>query len=781
MTRAGRRSGWLVRLARVLAGLCLLLGVAAAVGAWAFFGWVERTIDPELEGLDQFRPPSSVVVLDADGTEIDRFHVERRVWVDLDEMTPAAWQAVVAAEDRRFLDHPGVDVWGIFRALVVNLQAGEVKEGGSTLTQQLVKNLVVGNERSVWRKLREAIMAWRLERRVDKRRILEFYLNYVYLGSGNYGMEAAAQDYFGVSSRELDAGQAALLAGLIPSPTALSPRRNPDRAAERRALVLDAMVAEEFITAEQAAGFNAVPVDPPLRTTTGVTGPGVAYLTAVRREVRRLLGQELPYSMGLQVNTPYDARIQAVAEEALDAAARRVMARQGVQGVERNLDPAEWPDFYDRAEGFARGPDGRELPLEPGACFPALVVERGQPLRASQGSWWLERGDWWRKVRNPDPEEAARSLWEVVEPGDVVSVCLVEDTRVRLDDRPWVRGAAVVLENATGGVVALASGSDTVLEGFNRATQARRQPGSSFKPYVYVTAVEQGATQLDEVNDAPIEFRGAGGAVWRPQNYGRSFRGRVPMRDALAASLNTVAVRLALEVTPRRIAETAQELGIRTPLRTDLTLALGSSEVTVMEHAVAVCGLARMGRTTEPVFLASLRGQDGRALGVAGETLHLVDRDGEPVEVRLPGGPGVQAVPPEAAWQVVDMMMGVVLSGTGREARVKHQDRMGKTGTTSAYVDAWFVGATPSHTVVVWIGTDTRSTLGSGETGGRAALPVWIALANALPAVPDRFRPPDGVALVPWRGRLVGLPRDHMPDDALERSEPPEGPLPAFP
>jgi penicillin-binding protein 1A len=727
-------------------------------------------LDQELEGIDSWRPPTSVRVYDKGGEEIDAFSLVRREWLSIDEVAPAMWQAVVSAEDRRFFDHRGVDLQGIARAAFVNLRAGTIREGGSTLTQQLVKNLVVGAEKSYQRKIREALLAWRLEQKLDKKRILELYLNFIYLGSGNYGVETAAHDYFGVSARDLEPGQAALLAGLIPAPSAYSPRRNADIARKRRGLVLDAMVEEGWIDVIVGQEQKRQPVDPPRREAVERADLGTAYVTTVRREVRRLLGEEVPFQAGLQVHTPFDPELQAVAEEAVRRGTVRVQKRHGHPGRLRRIRHKQIAGFLAEAPGL-EDRDGHVLLPEVGDCFPGVALG-GRVVLAGPFAFRFDLKSWQRWVRNHDYTLPPGPLGITVRYGDVYRVCYAGEDYVTLPDEDWVEAAAAVVENATGNVVALVGGRDVPLEGFVRATQGLRQAGSSFKPYVYAAALESGMTQIDTVLDAPINLGG-----WQPRNSSGGYSGQMPMRSALAFSVNTVAVRLALRAGADRVVELAHAAGIRSRLRRDLTLALGSSEVSVLDQAAGISTFTRMGRAIPPVFVTRLVDYSGNEVGRAGDAVQIPG-----VDLELPGPPGVQVMDPGTAWQILDMMRGVVRFGTGGGAHWPGRDRGGKTGTTSGFADAWFVGFTSTHTITVWVGQDERVTLGKGEAGSRAALPIWREIADAIPHDPDvRLRPPPDVVLIPWMGQWVGISADDVSQARLPWNDAGEAPLPPFP
>lgn len=774
--------------------------VALAIAAVWCWSWFDRnvlsTLPENLAHVQEYRPPSNCVIYDAAGTPVDEFYVERRIWISIKELPEHVWQAFVAAEDRRFFAHRGVDPLGILRAFASNLVRGSVRQGGSTITQQIVKNLLVGNERSYIRKLREAVLALRLERELTKMELLELYVNYVYLGSGNYGVEAAALDYFGKRAAELDAGQAATLAGLVPAPSRYSPHRHPENAIARRQYVLGRMVEEGYVTLGDARRFEKEPVFLPVehRTRPSV---GLAYLTEVRREIRRLFGTTTALTHGFHVYTPLDLDVQANAEDALRKALHAVDERRGRRGAIARLSEAQRAAFLARGSGLrpveaaraeaaekADAGETDEAPAprfekpKPGDCFEALVGKGGLgDLEAATFTFEMEKEERAASIRGPGGE-GRRSLAMAVGPGHVLRVCAVDETTVKLDPDPWAEGAAVVIDNSSGRVRALVGGYRDVLEGFVRATQARRQPGSSFKPFVYATALKSGKTQLDQVYDGPISLPGGNGKIWSPGNYDNKYFGNLPMRNALARSLNTVAVRFTYELGARRVAETARSLGVRSPLRTDLSIALGSSEVTPMDLAVAYATIARMGAPTDPVLIDSIRDASGKLIGVAGGTVVV---GGETLG-KLPGGPLARALPAGVAYELADMMREVVRSGTARRAFKEGSDRAGKTGTTNDFIDAWFVGFDRRHTAAVWVGSDGPESIGPKETGGSTALPAWIQIMDALESSgTERLPVPDEAVLVSIGGSWFGFPRGQVPERYLPQAKVKAEPLARFP
>ncbi|HYC55775.1 MAG TPA: transglycosylase domain-containing protein, partial [Candidatus Binatia bacterium] len=657
--------------------------VVAGAAAWGL-QWLNlnvlSTLPENLTHLQDYRPPSNVVIYDASGNAIDEFYVERRIWVPIKDLPDLVWQAFVAAEDRRFFAHRGVDPAGMMRAFLSNLRSGKT-QGGSTITQQIVKNLIVGNERSYTRKLREAVLALRLERELTKKQLLELYINYVYLGSGNYGVEAAALDYFGKHAAELDAGQAATLAGLVPAPSRYSPHRHPEDAVARRAYVLERMVQEGYITLGDARRFAQAPVVLPVEQQEK-TSVGIAYITEVRREIRRLFGTGTANAHGFHVYTPLDLDVQARAEEAVRNALHALDDRRGRRGVLGRLSEEEAREFLEKAAGLM--PDVvTGVPMQPkaGQCFEALVGKKGlDTMLAGPFTFSMRKEDRNLTVRGRTDESGRRVLSHEARSGDLLRVCAVEEPGiVTLDPKPWGEGAAVVIDNSSGRVRALVGGYKDVLEGFVRATQARRQPGSTFKPFVYATTLKSGRKhQLDNVYDGPISLPGGNGKTWSPGNFDNKYFGNIPMRNALAKSLNTVSVRMTYELGPRRVVETARAMGIRSPLRNDMSIALGSSEVTPMDVALGYAAIARMGAPTEPVLIDSIRDADGKLMGVAGGNVVVEEQ----TLGTLPGGPLPRALPAGVAYELADMMREVVKSGTARKAFKEGYDRAGKTGTT---------------------------------------------------------------------------------------------------
>lgn len=721
-------------------GMVAALLMVAAGAAW-FQRMVLRDL-PDVQGIVDYKPPQATRLLDGRGAEIDVLYVERRFWVPLGSLPSHVPAAFVAAEDQRFWQHGGVDPPGIVRAARANYAAGEVVQGGSTITQQLVKNLLVGDERQFVRKLREAVLARQLEQRLSKDAILELYLNYVFLGAGNYGIDAAAWDYFGVSARHVDVGQAALLAGLVKAPSRGNPRQHPQQARQARADVLARMQALAMIDPTEAERARALPVVvPPAES---VAQGGLSFLTAARREVRARYGAQAA-TAGLTVHTTMDPRVQALAEQGVALAVRGLLNRQGLGGVRGEADLEAWAARPAPSTGV-------------GDCFEARIRKRGA-LDA------LDTGAGPMALRPEERRATLRALGGRVRAdrlpaGTVLGVCALEDGVVALDPRPWAQGAAVVLENSTGRILAVVGGRNVSLDGFDRATQALRQPGSAFKPFVYAAALHAGKSRGDLVDTSYLTVR-TGRRRWSPRDSISG--GFIPLADALAFSSNRAAVRLLQEVGAPRVVRTAQAMGIRSALRPDAALALGASEVTILDMAAGYAAIARGGRTVEPTLIDRVVRPDGTD---------------EPWPRQQPR----QVLPPGVAYELLDMMRGVVERGTGRAARREGLDRAGKTGTTNDAIDTWFVGFTPEHTVAVWVGSDEPVALGRGESGGHTALPGWTHIVDALQgSSEDRFPRPPEMLLIPEGSGAQAYRRGTAPRRVLRLHSLGDEPLPAFP
>jgi penicillin-binding protein 1A len=618
-------------------------GIAAflatlSIGVSAF--WVFTILPgslPSVSALESFEPSHGTKVFDDADELVTEFHVERRIFTPLAQIPKPLTDAIIATEDARFYSHYGIDPFGVLRAIYQNFRHGRIVEGGSTITQQLAKVLFLTPDKSLDRKLKEAVLALELERRYTKDRLLEIYLNQIYFGHGAFGVEAAARTYFGKPVGELTLAESALLAGLPKAPTSYSPFDRPDVAKRRRATVLARMVDVGTLKADEAkrAAATALKLVPPERRRT----TGQYYLEYVQQLLEQQYSADVVFKGGLQVYTTLSPTMQLRAEQAL---------REGLRALETRSARA--------AEKAAAPP----------------VTER--------------------------PE-----------------------------------GALLAIEPQTGYIKAMVGGFDFFKSEFNRAVQARRQPGSAFKPFVYIAALEAGFTPASVVDDSPVEYAvGPRGKPWKPDNYDRKFRGPVTFQRALEESINVAAVKVQERVGIRRTLEVARRLGVESPLSENLSIALGTSDLTLLELTSAYGALANRGSWVPPTAIR-----------------YVLDAQGKLLEENVPEGK--QAMSPELAYVATHMLTGTVERGTGVAARVLGRPVAAKTGTTNDYSNAWFIGFTPQLVTGVWVGHDRPRSLGRDETGSRAAIPIWTAfMASALQGMPAQdFPVPEGVVLVP--------------------------------
>ena len=662
--------------------------------------WRELTADlPPVDQLLSYRPPVATRIFAEDGTLIGEFYVERRYVVPLEAVPAHVRLAFLAAEDADFYSHPGIDPVGIGRAVLTNLLAKQVVQGGSTITQQVVKTLLLTPERSFERKVKEMILAFRLETKLSKDDILYLYLNQIYFGAGAYGIEAAARTFFDKGVEELTLAEAALLAGLPQRPSAYDPQRYPKRSHARKAYVLERMRAERFISEEEyAAASREELVIRPRRPATSIAAPW--YVEHVRRLLEERYGGTAAAQLGLRVYAAVDLEMQRIAEEALRNGLRALDRRQGYRGPQRKLDPRKIDAFLAR-EAATRSPADPLL-------HAVVVGVRATGLEV-RTAW--ERGFVPAAVLSWGQSRLAPTQFAI---GDVIAVrreTIPADgvPRFALDQEPQVQGALVAIDPYTGQVKAMVGGYDFGRSQFNRVVQARRQPGSAIKPFIFAAAIDHGFTPTSVVLDAPISFPGgARGRLWTPRNFGNRYYGPVQLRTALARSLNTVTVRLVDQIGLDTTRDYLQRLGFSRPLPRNLSLALGSAEVSPLELTAAYGVFATLGKRFEPLFITA-----------------VTDRDGTPLEFGHTRPRFERVMSAATAYVLTSMLQSVVERGTGQRAAAVDRPAAGKTGTTNDMHDAWFVGFTPDLIAGVWVGFDADRSLGDNETGGRAAAPIW--------------------------------------------------------
>jgi penicillin-binding protein 1A len=727
-----------LRWLRILAWLGLLglvLGVSAVIGVYSYFN---RSLPEDLTQIHYYRPLRTTEVYAAGGELIGEFFLERREVVPLSRIPDHMLQAIVAAEDQRFFTHPGIDPIGTVRAFVANLSGSGLKQGASGLTQQLARGFFLSPERNYTRKIKEAILSFRIENELTKEQILELYLNHVYLGHGAYGVAAASRAYFGKNIEDISLGEAAILAGLPQAPTRYSPYVSYKSARTRQSYVLGRMVALGFITPRQAEEAIRAPLFIVAKTDTNAQ-QAPYFVAEVRERLIAQLGWDRVYGGGLKVYTTVDLRAQEAAQEAVRAGLvavdrrrgwRGPLARLGELGVKAERERLSASLAHERLGVTAAG-SYRGVVTWLSDKEPALTIAVGSlsfSLDAEDLRWAMKS----RLSSDGESFQPASKVSQAFAIGDVLPVKIksLPGTEtpgvVVLDEEPLVQGALVALEPSTGEVKALVGGYDYEKSEFNRATQGLRQPGSSFKPIIYAAALDAGYTPESIVHDAPISFPLADGQTWTPQNFGDRYYGDIKLRDALAKSLNTVAVRLALEVGIPRVVEYARRFGVTTPLPNDVSVALGSGEVTVLEMAAAYAVFPRMGRRVEPVFIRRIEDDQGAVIWSQ-------PAPAPPPRVD-PFAPAradpEQAISPATAYLMIDMMKGVIDHGTATKAKLLGRPAAGKTGTTNASRNVWFNGYTPDLVCTVWVGYDDNRPLGK-ETGGSGAVPIWMAFMQA--------------------------------------------------
>ena len=674
------------------------VGLLAGVVAAAIL-YMELTADlPPVDQLLSYRPPMATRVYADDGKQIAEFYVERRYLVDFDRIPRHVKQAFLAAEDADFYTHHGVDPVSIARAVWANFRAGGVVQGASTITQQLVKILLLTPERRLERKLKEAILAVRLEATLDKSQIFHMYLNEIYFGAGAYGVQAAALTYFERNVEDLTIAQAALLAGLPQKPSTYNPRRNLSSAMRRQRYVLRRMVEEGFIDAESfgRASSEDIVIAPP-RPTGYATAPW--YVEHVRRNLEQRYGGRTAAQLGLHVHTAINIEMQQLAQEAVREGLRQLDQRQGFRGAIKRLQPEEIDAFLD-AERKAGHPVGG-----PRRAVVTRTSPAGLDLRMASAAGQIAAADLRWGGRRLD--------WRRFQPGDVLLISPAPDTpdgkRFLLDQEPQAQGALVAIDPYTGSVKAMVGGYDFGRSHFNRAVQAHRQPGSAFKPLIYAAALDRGYTAASIVLDAPVSFVGHAGEIWSPKNYKNRYFGPTPLRMALARSLNTVSVRLADAVGPAYVSRYVSRFGFEKPFPRNLSLALGTTEVTLLELVRAYGVFATLGKLFDPLFITK-----------------VLDDTGHPIRFGRTRPRFERVMEQSTAYVMTSMLTTVVEQGSGRRARSLGRPLAGKTGTTNDSRDAWFIGFSPDLLVGVWVGFDSNRALGKNETGSRAALPIWI-------------------------------------------------------
>lgn len=723
---------------KILLILTLVLGAGGIVASAGLYWYFSRDL-PSIQSLREYRPSLVTRIFGENQQLLGRYFIERRVVVSIDKIPEHLLQAIIAVEDSRFYQHMGVDPIGIIRALVANLGSLRIRQGASTITQQLARSLFLTSERSYARKFREALLALKMERLLTKSEILELYLNQIYFGHGTYGVQAAAKIYFDKDISELSLAEAAYMAGVPRAPTDYSPYNHPERAKQRQGVVLGRMKSEGIITEEKLREVYGEDLYfRPLEKTEKVAPYFMEY---IRQYLSKRYGDTMVYKGGLTVYTTLNLDMQRVARTAVETELRRLDKRQGYRGpisvkteeeIARDREAIVGAmalseiEIGDRKEGIV-----------------TEVTEKGATVIVGGHAGWISLRDMdWarRRVTGPDllkdfVENKKAGPEDILKVGDVILVQVKRRNKEKrtavlaLDQEPLVEGALLALDPRTGAIKAMVGGYDFKRSEFNRAVSARRQTGSTFKPFIYATAIDRGYSPASIVVDAPIVYTDSKtNRVWKPRNYASKFYGPVNLRDALTFSRNLATVRLLQEIKIRNVIDFSRRLGIKSPLPRDLSLALGSASLTLLEVTQAFGVFANEGIRAEPVAILSVVGQDG-----------IILEEHESI--------AQEAISRDTAYIVTNMMEDVIQRGTGRRAKSIGRALAGKTGTTNDYTDAWFVGFSPNLAVGAWVGFDQVRSLGNRESGSRAALPIWISfMKEALEMIPTlNFKIPENI------------------------------------
>jgi penicillin-binding protein 1A len=680
-----------------------LVVLAAVTGSLAGLTLVYSTNLPQIEDLEHYRPSTITDLYDRNGQVIGSFSLEHREVVGYDGFAPVLREAVISIEDKNFDSHWGINVFRVAGAAWHDIRTHGRGQGASTLTMQLARNLFLSSDRTAMRKIQEAYLAIQIERAFTKQQIFTLYANQIYLGSGNYGFEAASEYFFSKHAKDLTLTEAALLAGLPKGPVAFSPVLNPERALRRRNLVLSEMESDAVITHAQANAARTAPLGLHIAAPEGSVAPW--FQEEVRRELDKHFGSEEVHEAGLRVDTTLDLKLQETANRAVLDGVAAYERRRGWTGKLDNilargatLDDYRHPDW-----AVESGPDdyvhalvthARPLEIDARIGFPG---EPGSEIVLLPADWQ------WTGIRSGEA---------LVKPGDIIYVRLSADAeqgvrRATLEQDSGAQGALLAIDNTSGNVLAMVGGRDYALSVFNRATQAERQVGSSFKPYVYTTAIEDGVKPTDIIVDGPVRF-----GEYVPHNYENDFKGPMTIAAAFAESRNIPALKLAARAGIRNVIDTAHRFGVTSNIPPYLPIALGAVEITLEEQVASYSVFPNDGVRVAPHLIGKVSNADGITLW----------QDAPAVK---------QVIDQQTARTMMILLRDVTDHGTGAAAAQLNHPLGGKTGTTSDFTDAWFLGFSPSVTCGVWVGYDSRESLGKRETGAAAALPIWINFMRA--------------------------------------------------
>jgi len=719
--------------------ILFIILLIASTGIALWYLWSSNL--PYIGALKNYNPPIITKVFADDGQIIGKFSDEKRILVPLDEIPTHTVNTFIAAEDARFFRHKGIDFLGIVRALIKNIRARRIEQGGSTITQQVTKSLLLKNPaRTYKRKVREALLSLQIEKEFSKMRILYLYLNQIYMGHGLYGIEAASEVYFGKNAKELNTAESALLAGLAQAPSRDDPIKHFNRAKLRQKYVLERMKDEGFINDKQfKEALNTKLEILPEKEQYHKKAP--YFLEHIRQRIEKKYGLHLLYKGGLKIYTTVNLKMQEAAKKAIKKGLYELDKREGFRSPTRRfIFPGEDILNEQKSERLVKNP------LEIGTVTEGTVIkvdsinkETLVQIGDKKGILPLSNMKWARMI-DPDKayyESKLRDPADVLTPGDIITVKIIKKSKdfphliLSLEQIPEVQAALFCLEAKTGYVKAMVGGLDFSKSQFNRAIQARRQPGSAFKPIIYAAALDNGLTPSSIIIDAPfISPIGEEEKLWKPKNYKEKFYGPTPFRTGLIKSRNIMTIKILKKIGVKHAIDYARRMGIDSPLNADLSLALGSSGLSLVELTKAYSVFANAGMLVKPIYITK-----------------IIDRNGKILEENQPFF--TESIFQETAYLVTDLLQAVVNEGTGWRAKALARPVAGKTGTTNDLRDAWFIGFNPTLVTGVWVGYDDNIRMGKGETGSRAACPIWLYfMRDALkeePIIP--FQHPEGVVI----------------------------------
>lgn len=702
---------------KVFSLLFLFTAFVGFIGAGVIYFKFSKGL-PDVRLLKDFQPSTITQVFSDQDDLIAEFYIEKRILVPGDQLPVMLKQATMSVEDSNFYNHHGIDFKAIFRAMVTNLKAGHVVEGGSTITQQLSKTLFLTAEKSLERKIREAILAVRLEMIFSKEEILEMYLNQIYYGHGSYGVEAASASYFGKHVQDLTLEECAMLAALPKAPNHYSPYRNMEKAKKRRNHAIRRMLSERFITKQQA--LEAINSDIKLGELSDMLNRAPYFVEYIRQFLEEKFGSSKLYRGGLKVYTTLNMNHQEFAQKAIRENLRVVDKRLGYRGPLDHMEIiGDAQAIQEHVKTINQFEEGEKPVLGEIIRGAVLQVEQEEvlvELGGEQGIIELENMAWARtpNVKVDGKWARIRSAREALSPGDIVLVNTLgirEDMKweLGLEQEPDVEAGLISLDTQTSQIRSMVGGYDFSKSQFNRAVQAVRQPGSAFKPIIYASAIKEDFTPASIIIDSPVIFKENEDNFdkWKPVNFEKKFFGPTSLRTALTHSRNVVTIKLLQNIGIRKAVEMARMLGITSPLEENLSMALGSSSLTLLELTSAYAIFGNMGKRVEPTAIRYIENREGNLLYEA-----------QPEKY--------QAIPSGLAHVITSLMESVAQEGTGSKVKVLNRPVAGKTGTTNNYIDAWFMGFTPELVTGVWVGKDRDEPLGINETGSRTAIPIWL-------------------------------------------------------